>query len=401
MRTVIIGAGMAGMTAALMLAKAGHKVTVVTRGFGGMQLGEGTISVANAEAPLDALAAFPAGHPYAKAGAEALKSGVEAFTGYVPLEGSLEKATVFPTAIGALRRTSLFPASYANGAIEADSKLLLVGLSGMKDFYAKLAAENLVRQGVDARAEILELAVPGGETALAFSRYLDEPGRAEELGRKLGALAKDGEKVGIPAVMREEAFARAAEAAGAPLFQIPTAPPSIAGLEWNETLRAACQEARIGMNLNGAACGLEVEDGKVTAVLTHVAGGVKPLLADAVIYAAGGIDSGAIVRDSYGKVADTVFGLPVYGPDGQTPVAEGDELIDPDYWNGEQGLFACGIGVDSEMRALDASGKAAYPNLYAAGSMVAGAQRARELSGEGVALATAAKAVASILRMEK
>ena len=401
MTTVIIGAGMAGLTAALMLAEEGERVTVVTRGFGGLQLGDGTIGVADADEPLAALAAFPAGHPYAKAGAKALEAGVAAFTKYVPLEGSLDKATVFPTAIGSLRRASCYPASYAKGAIEAGGRYLLVGLSGMKDFYAKFAAENLARQGVAARAEILDLAVPGGETSLAFSRYFDALGNAEELGRRLGELAEPGEKVGIPAVMREAAFARAAEACSADLFQIPVAPPSIAGMEWNEALRAACQEARIGMNLNGVAVGLEAEGGVVRAVKTRVAGGVKPLACDAVIYAAGGLDSGAIERDSFGVVTDTVFGLPVYGPDGATPVAEDDELVSPDYWGADQPLFACGVGVDADMRALDASGAPAYSNLYVAGSMVAGAQRAREKSGEGVALATAAKAVASILRTVK
>ncbi len=401
MHAVIIGAGMSGLTAALMLAKEGHRVTVVTRGFGAMQLGTGTIDVADADAPLDALATFPAGHPYAKAGAQALRDGVAAFTEHVPLAGSLEAATLLPTALGALRRTSLYPASYAAGAIETGAHYLLVGLSGMKDFYAKLAAENLARQSVSARAGMLDLAVPGGETALAFSRWFAEPGRAEDLGRQLGDLAHEGERVGIPAVLREEDFARAEAAAGVPLFQIPVAPPSIAGLEWNETLRAACQGARVQVFLNGEAVGLEVRDGKAAAVKVHVAGSVRPLDCDAVIYAAGGIDSGAIERDSYGSIADTVLSLPVYGPDGATPVAEGDALIHPDYWGAGQPLFACGIGVDEDMRALGADGTPACPNLYAAGSMVAGAQRARELSGEGVALATAAKAVASILRMEK
>ena len=40
---VVIGAGLAGLAASIRLAQRGAKVTLVTKGIGGLQLGQGTI----------------------------------------------------------------------------------------------------------------------------------------------------------------------------------------------------------------------------------------------------------------------------------------------------------------------------------------------------------------------
>ena len=42
---VVIGAGLAGLAATLRLAEAGAKVTLVTKGIGGLQLGQGTLDI--------------------------------------------------------------------------------------------------------------------------------------------------------------------------------------------------------------------------------------------------------------------------------------------------------------------------------------------------------------------
>lgn len=44
-RVVVIGAGLAGLTAALRLARAGARVTLATKGPGGLQLSQGTIDI--------------------------------------------------------------------------------------------------------------------------------------------------------------------------------------------------------------------------------------------------------------------------------------------------------------------------------------------------------------------
>ncbi|MGO3085469.1 glycerol-3-phosphate dehydrogenase subunit GlpB [Ancrocorticia populi] len=391
MRTVVIGSGIAGLTAAIMLKEAGQDVTIITKGFGGLQLGQGTIDIFDAPMPLKAFDALPAEHPYHKISADSLREGLAAFNKVVPLEGNLEESTMITTALGALRRTGLYPPSFAAGAMDKSAKYLLVGFSGLKDFYPKLAAENLADQGYEARAEVLNLAA-AGDTALAYSRSLAEPGAAEELGARLGKLAREGEHVGIPAVVREDVWARIQGACSAPVFQIPLPPPSIPGLEMNERLRQDTEDRRIRLWLNAEALGVDAADGVVTGIQVKVAGAVKHVKADAVVYAAGGLDSGAFVLDSYGTLSDTVFDLPIF------PSTKYEDLVTGDYWGAPQPLFAAGLKVDSDMRPVGQDDRPVYSNLYAAGGVIGGAHRHEEKSGEGIALGSAAQAVAAILR---
>ncbi|WP_188043381.1 glycerol-3-phosphate dehydrogenase subunit GlpB [Changpingibacter yushuensis] len=390
MRTVIIGAGISGLTAALMAKEAGADVTVITVGFGGLQLGQGTLDIFDAPEPLNAIAALPENHPYRTITPESINEGVSAFRKIVPLDGSVEESTVFPTALGSLRRTGLYPHSMAAGRIEDGASYLLVGFSGLKDFYPALAAENLANQGVNARSHTVTLTAQG-DTALAFSRSLALPGAAEDLGRALAQAAREGERIGIPAVVHEADFERIRQAAGHPVFQIPLPPPSIPGLEMNELARQACAEARIRMHLNSKAVGFTAADGRISAVKVQVAGSVKVIPADHVVYAGGGIESGAILLDSHRVLSETVFGLPVFAE---------EEILNGDYWGSQQPLFAAGLKVDSAMRPVDTEGKPVFENLHAVGGLLSGAQRAHEKSGEGIALGSAAQAINAILRSD-
>lgn len=405
MTTLVIGAGIAGLTAALMLKERGEDVRIISRGIGSLPLSEGVLSIYDSPTPLHALSQLPDSHPYSKAGEQALTRGIEAFTSHIPLEGSLEHAVLLPTALGGLRRASFYPTSYAAGICATDGNeispdqtpYLLVGFSGFKDFYPALVAGNLARHSVKARSHMLDLAFAGGETALNFSRHLDKGAAAEELGEQLAALAREGERIGIPAVLRTDAFERCEYAAGVPLFQISTAPPSVVGVEWNEALTQACRAARIDIHLNASAVGAHTSGERIDALRVEIAGSIRDIPCDNVIYAAGGLESGAIERDSYGTLSEKVFDLPIFTRQDGTPVTDTSNLVNPDFWGESQPLFTCGLAVDKHMRALDADGAPVWDNLYAAGSMVAGALRAREKSGEGIALASAAAAVDAIL----
>ena len=102
------------------------------------------------------------------------------------------------------------------------------------------------------------------------------------------------------------------------------------------------------------------------------------------MFAPGGFESGALDVDSYGTITEPVFGLPLTATDA-TP------LIPSVYW-GPQALFEVGVRTDDGGRPVDAAGAVVHANLYVAGGIIAGAERWREKSGDGIAVATAVRA---------
>ena len=102
------------------------------------------------------------------------------------------------------------------------------------------------------------------------------------------------------------------------------------------------------------------------------------------MYAPGGFESGALEVDSFGAISEPVFGLPLTATDAAP-------LIQATYW-GPHPLFTVGVRVDQAGRPADAAGAAVHPNLYVAGGLIAGAERWREKSGDGIAVATAVRA---------
>ena len=155
-RVVVIGAGLAGLIAATRLAAGGATVTLLSKGIGGLQLGQGTIDVlgyapdrvTNPVLTLAAIASSRPDHPYATIGAAGVHTGIEYLKDLLGpdlLVGDAEANYQLPTAVGAIRPTCLVSPSMVAGHLKADAKLVIVGLRRLKDFQPKLVAQNLAR----------------------------------------------------------------------------------------------------------------------------------------------------------------------------------------------------------------------------------------------------------------
>ena len=408
---VVIGAGLAGLAAAIKAADSGLSVTLVTKGVGGIQLGTGTVDILGyrpepVEAPLEALEAHVASrptHPYSHVTPDFVGASVawlRDLVGSDVLIGDETRNVRIPTGVGALRPTCLIPPSMEAGIPQAGARYAIVGLTRFKDFYPGLVAENLTRQNgpdgapIRARALSVDYVVREGEidsTGTNHARSLDHEENRARLAAQICPLLEDGEIVGLPAVLGLDdpnAWRDLADKLGHPVFEIPVQPPSVPGMRLNALLtRLASAKARVV--LGSPLKALHTADGRVQAVEYASAGRATRVETRAVILAAGGFDSGALEMDSYGVVRDTVCGLPVMGPTGQ--------LLHADFWGEEQPLFLAGLAVDDSMRVVDENGKAVYTNLFAAGGNLAGATRWREKSGEGIALASALAAVDAIV----
>ena len=401
---VVIGAGLAGLAAAIKAADAGLSVTLITKGVGGIQLGTGTVDILGygpdpVEAPLDAIPAHVAlrpTHPYAHVSPDQVGASVAWLRDLVGPDALVGDETCnvrIPTGVGALRPTCLIPPSMQAGIPRAGERYAIVGLARFKDFYPSLVAENLSRQSgpdgapIKARALSVDYVVRDGEVdsvGTVHARSLDHEENRARLAAQIRPLLEEGEIVGLPAVLGLDdpgAWRDLADKLGHPVFEIPVQPPSVL------LTRMASAKARV--ILGSPLKALHGAHGRVQAVEYASAGRATRVETRAVILAAGGFESGALELDSYGVVRDTVCALPVMGPTGQ--------LLHADFWGEEQPLFLAGLAVDDSMRVVDENGKAVYTNLFAAGGNLAGATRWREKSGEGIALASALAAVDAIV----
>ncbi|PFG18210.1 glycerol 3-phosphate dehydrogenase (quinone) subunit B [Propionicimonas paludicola] len=408
-RVIVIGAGLAGLVAANRLADGGAEVLLLSKGIGGLQLGQGTVDVLGYNPqrvtnPIKAVAEVAAEHPYATIGAQGVLTALGYLKELVPdlLVGDPEANYHLPTAVGALRPTCLAQPSMLAGNLKAGSSVVVVGLRRLKDFQPELIAGNLGRTElpdggrVAARAINVDIAAREGEidsSGLAFAHAFDVPAFRQQFADLLAPLLKDGEIVALPAVIGlkdRQAHSDLAAKLGHPVFEIPLPPPSVAGLRLNQALNARALAAGVRMVSGVRTVGFAADGDRILNVRNATVPAEREYRADAFVLATGGFEAGALAMDSYGTVTETLFGLPLVG-------TENTPLIHGDYWGAEQPIFSVGVGVDSQMRVLG-NGKPVYANLRAVGDVIAGSTRWAEKSGDGVAAASAVLAADSILK---
>jgi glycerol-3-phosphate dehydrogenase subunit B len=406
---VVVGAGLAGLSCALRLAEGGKKVLVAAKGMGAIQLAGGTIDVLGyaphrIDQPKEALAELIGArpdHPYARLGEQRVAGACEWFK-EAPLpyayEGDLLRNFLLPTATGAVKPAALVPQTMAPGDLHAGGRFVITGFSALKDFYPAYAAANLSQAGgdVSARPVTLDIA-PEGEadvTPLGFARHFDSPASRKEMVALLRPRIEAGESVGFPAVLglavAAQAWSEIQDALAAPVFEIPTLPPSVPGLRLLRTLRPALRARGVRILMGGEVTATG-DGGRVPSVATQAANRrIVHELHDLVL-ATGGFASGGLVMDSHGNVRETVLGLPVRG------VPDADEArFSPEVF-GSHPLARAGIAVDAELRPIDEEGNIVYENVRVTGATLGGAEPWREKSGDGISLATGVAAADAIL----
>ena len=395
-RIIVVGAGLAGLSAALMAREAGHAVTVVTKGYGGQLLSTGALDVfgwrADGSLVDDPFAEVEAqkgtDHPYAVIGAGNVRHGLKWLMNgpAAPLEfRGADKNVLVPTSVGATRPTWAVPAAMHDSVLRDGEKVLVLGIDIYKDLPARLASDNLNRSqyvGLESRFDTLQLAGMKGEqddTSTTLAHLADED--STYLTSRIRAARLPGETVLIPSMLGQEpdTFKEIREHAGGPIGEVVGPPPSMGSRRLHEALVWECRRQRVDVQLNTAALGVVSDGSAVTALRVQRAGRVTEDRVDAIIHAPGGFESGGLARDSYGKITEPALGLYVDIPGG----AKSEQLQD------ELSIFKCGVRVNEQMQPLDADGNVAYTNVHLAGDVIAGALPFHELSGEGISLGSA------------
>jgi glycerol-3-phosphate dehydrogenase subunit B len=411
---LVIGAGLSGLMAAYTGAQAGLQVRVVNKGLGAMHWGAGTVDVLGyipaaqeevVQPPLEAVSGFLQqypDHPYALIDMEQIASALRTFVALtgelgIPYAGAADngKNLLLPSPAGVPRPAFLAPQAQLAGNLHRDEPLLIVGFEGIRDFYPLLIAENLTKFGYQVRAETLplELLTNRHDTnPVQLANELDDGARRTQLGRQLKTLVRVNERIGLPAILGLDAHAEVVadieHLSGAPVFEIPTLPPSVPGIRlfralqdglkskgvWVETaMEVTCAQTTISQNRIPRIAWME---SKTTA---------RPLKHHAVnfLLATGGILGGGFNSDAHGRVWEVILDLPLTVPQDRSKWFDSN-FLSP----GGHPVYTGGIRVNRDFQPLGSDGAVLYENLWAAGQMLSGTDPIVERSLEGIAIIT-------------
>jgi len=320
---VVIGAGLAGLTAAIAAAESGARVHVLAKGHAATHWGPGGIDVAGipaASTPRDGIhrLAGQIGHPYAflgddvAAALEWIRPHLAA--GGVEYVGDLDTPLqLVPTSIGGTRRAAILPAGQAAALSPwaVGERLVICGIAGFKDFWPEAIAASLSREriweGGNRPASVIpvSVALPGlaarhNLDALEIARRFDDPAwRAtaiEAMARAIASVPGSGGRVALPAVLgiREHAAVLAAAQQRLPAapFEMPLVPPSVPGMRLYAALRAALIRAGGRVQIGEMIQRVEHDGRRVTAVVSAAAARTFTVRTGALVLATGGIAGG-------------------------------------------------------------------------------------------------------------
>jgi len=425
----VVGAGLAGLAAAIRLAESGARVQVLATGHTATHWAPGGIDVAalpgagTSQAAVEQLARVP-GHPYAflapelRGALDWLRKTLDAEG--LSLVGDLDAPLrAIPTSIGATRLAAILPEGMAPALAPwaRDEVLVVCGVAGFRDFWPEAIAAGLRRPGTwrgqpaPARIEAVSVELPGLEgrhnlSGLDLARLFDDPAwrapalaairRAIEGGRP-GPGSGAG-RVALPAVLglhdHPAILAEARERLPLEPFEVALVPPSIPGLRLFAALRAALRRHGGRLQVGEAVHGTIGLDGRVAELRAPAAARKFVLSAGAVVLATGGIAGGGLLADGPGSLTEAVLGLPVDGP------ATGSWLLNDPFDPAGHPLEWAGIRTDSRLRpvAPGASGRLLAENVRIVGSLLAGQRYLRERCGDGVALASSSLAARELCR---
>jgi glycerol-3-phosphate dehydrogenase subunit B len=313
---------------------------------------------------------------------------------------------LLPSLAGSPRPTFLVPKAQAAGDLNRQEPMVIVGFEGMLDFYPLLIAENLSKLGYQARAEILAMDLLTDRrdaNNVQVAHGLDDDTRRTRLGRHLEGIVRGRERIGLPAILGMDAHAEVMsdlqEICGAPIFEIPTLPPSVPGVR----LFKAVQDKLNGMGAR-VEKGMEIIASEKSAPQNGRAGKIDWMASEATgrpfkhyaanfLLATGGILGGGFNSDMNGRVWEVILDLPLTIPQDR------GEWFDSRFLSTSgHPVFKGGVMVNDDLQPIGEDGKLLYENLWATGHLLAGADSIVERSIEGIALASgiaAGKVIAS------
>ena len=369
--TVIIGGGLAGLTAGITLQKAGRSTAIISTGQNALHFFSGSLESME-EAPQRIIDMF------AEAGiALHYTPGVR----LMPM-GTFKKATL------SLEDISLFPEP------QIGHKALIVSFTGYHDFFCDFLAEGLEKQGMQCRIKLLNLPElgqleksPSEMRSVQIARTMDRIW--ETVVREIRILLRDEDTVILPQVFGlsdTSVLSRIRQGIPAQVVFTGTLPPSVPGIRTQILLKRRYELLGGTYLMGDEATGAHVHEGTVHSVVTQNLGN-HFMEAENFILATGTFFSKGLKANPF-EISEPIFGLDVEQAEDRS------DWYNPEFMR-EQPYMKYGVATDSTLHAL----KCGEPikNLFAIGSIL-GETRPEMGTGGGLAIRSALAAADEILK---
>ena len=404
---IVIGGGLTGLFAAIIAARRGRQVLIITKGVGSIAIGGGTIDILGYDGngvpvrcPQDALGNLEPNHPYSLVGKQGVAEAAQAFgelcaqEGY-PYMGSLMANQWIPTALGTVKPSCFAPLTMDATGLKAAAEVSVVGFEGLKDYCPPVIAEGLAKiPGYRKKYSILTLktGLDNGRdiTALDVARWIDSSKGRESFLAQLAPLVQPHTTILLPPVLGTRPdytiFHEIEAATQCRLIETVGLPPAVTGFRLRRLLTQCLKKLNVQIIEQAEVIGATVTNSRCREIVTGNLDRERSYRAQSFILATGGLFGGGL-QAGIGSVLESVFNLAVKVPPEQN--AWGNENL---FFTTGQPFAKFGLAADDKLRPVDAAGSVLLENVFVAGKNLAGYDYCFEKSGNGVALATAYRA---------
>ena len=360
---VIIGGGLAGLTAGIGLQEAGRKVAIVSAGQNAMHFFSGSFEDAKpVRERVSALFAAAGVRTNATDGFQLMPMGK-----FQPVSLTLDDVTVFPDE-------------------HVAEKALIVNFTGFHDFYATFLAETLEKAGTACRIRFVRLPEmehlrlsPSEMRSVNIARAMDE--HWEKVVADIRVLHKDEDLILLPQVFGlkdASVLDKIRTALPARVAFVGTMPPSVPGIRTQMLLKRRFEVLGGTFLMGDEVTSAALHEGVVSSITTRNLDTVR-LFADQFVLASGGFFSKGLVATPT-QVYEPLFGLDVEFPEDR------NAWYDPDFF-APQPYVGFGVKTDAELHALKDG--APVQNLFAIGSVLGETRKEDYGTAAGLAIRTA------------
>lgn len=386
---IIIGAGVAGLTAGSILAGQHLNVALVATGEPTACLSTGGIDVCSRdENPLSGIKKLPPEHPFHLVDEKTIRASMDDFQTVmgemnVPYTGTVEKNRFILSALGTYKTSCLVPSTMAAVPQATDESIHIITFKGLKDFYPGY----IISRRKNARVSVYDAGV---SSTMSLASRFEEKDFLEKFLLWLEKLKFQKDKLAFPAVLGLESahdiVNTIATLTGKPVFEIPTIPPSMPGRRLFNALKNNFRKKGGEIYWSWPVMGIEKTERLIEAVATHSTGRPNSLNARAFILATGSFVGGGLTATRKG-IDENVFNLPVYIPGPR------ETWYDNDYFSLNHGIGKAGIVADVSLRPADSP----WRNIFVCGGILANTEILKNGCGHGLALVTARRAAQSCM----